>query len=56
MASFYAGFPVRTVNRQCSPGLQAVADVVAASNGLCDSLSDVSAANVEIKMTHLGAL
>lgn len=34
MAAFYAGFPetvpVRTVNRQCSSGLQAVADVVAA--------------------------
>ncbi|KAM7257623.1 hypothetical protein ACFE04_013364 [Oxalis oulophora] len=34
MASFYAGFPeivpVRTVNRQCSSGLQAVADVAAA--------------------------
>lgn len=33
-ASFYAGFPdtvpVRTVNRQCSSGLQAVADVFAA--------------------------
>jgi len=34
MAAFYAGFPetvpVRTVNRQCSSGLQAVADVAAA--------------------------
>eukprot|EP00249_Psilotum_nudum_P017519 c26369_g1_i1 orf=479-1861(-) len=34
MAAFYAGFPetvpIRTVNRQCSSGLQAVADVVAA--------------------------
>ncbi|CAA7390679.1 unnamed protein product [Spirodela intermedia] len=34
MAAFYAGFPetvpLRTVNRQCSSGLQAVADVVAA--------------------------
>ncbi|CAI0436748.1 unnamed protein product [Linum tenue] len=34
MASFYAGIPetvpVRTVNRQCSSGLQAVADVAAA--------------------------
>ncbi|XP_058095089.1 3-ketoacyl-CoA thiolase 2, peroxisomal-like [Magnolia sinica] len=34
MASFYAGFPetvsIRTVNRQCSSGLQAVADVAAA--------------------------
>lgn len=34
MAALYAGFPetvpVRTVNRQCSSGLQAVADVVAA--------------------------
>ncbi|KAK2986389.1 hypothetical protein RJ640_026653 [Escallonia rubra] len=33
MASFYAGFPetvpIRTVNRQCSSGLQAVADVAA---------------------------
>ncbi|XP_057534869.1 3-ketoacyl CoA thiolase 1, peroxisomal-like isoform X1 [Amaranthus tricolor] len=33
MATFYAGFPdtvpVRTVNRQCSSGLQAVADVAA---------------------------
>ncbi|CAN1269787.1 3-ketoacyl CoA thiolase 1, peroxisomal [Linum perenne] len=33
MAAFYAGFPetvpVRTVNRQCSSGLQAVADVAA---------------------------
>ncbi|KAJ4955504.1 hypothetical protein NE237_012287 [Protea cynaroides] len=33
MAAYYAGFPdnvaVRTVNRQCSSGLQAVADVVA---------------------------
>ena len=33
MAAFFAGFPetvpVRTVNRQCSSGLQAVADVVA---------------------------
>ncbi|RDX85309.1 3-ketoacyl-CoA thiolase 2, peroxisomal [Mucuna pruriens] len=33
MASFYAGFPetvpLRTVNRQCSSGLQAVADVAA---------------------------
>ncbi|XP_011020688.1 PREDICTED: 3-ketoacyl-CoA thiolase 2, peroxisomal-like isoform X2 [Populus euphratica] len=33
MAAFYAGFPetvpIRTVNRQCSSGLQAVADVVA---------------------------
>jgi acetyl-CoA acyltransferase 1 len=34
MAAFYAGFPetvpIRTVNRQCSSGLQAVADVAAA--------------------------
>ncbi|XP_072967468.1 3-ketoacyl-CoA thiolase 2, peroxisomal-like [Typha angustifolia] len=34
MAAFYAGFPetipLRTVNRQCSSGLQAVADVAAA--------------------------
>lgn len=34
VAAFYVGFPetvpVRTVNRQCSSGLQAVADVVAA--------------------------
>ncbi|KAI4338203.1 hypothetical protein L6164_016547 [Bauhinia variegata] len=34
MAAFYSGFPetvpVRTVNRQCSSGLQAVADVAAA--------------------------
>ncbi|KAH0886698.1 hypothetical protein HID58_062794 [Brassica napus] len=34
MSAFYAGFPetvaVRTVNRQCSSGLQAVADVAAA--------------------------
>ncbi|URD93496.1 3-ketoacyl-coa thiolase 2 [Musa troglodytarum] len=34
MAAFYAGFPetvpVRTVNRQCSSGLQAVADVASA--------------------------
>eukprot|EP00271_Cylindrocystis_brebissonii_P017821 TRINITY_DN4786_c0_g1_i1.p1 TRINITY_DN4786_c0_g1~~TRINITY_DN4786_c0_g1_i1.p1 ORF type:complete len:461 (+),score=91.78 TRINITY_DN4786_c0_g1_i1:245-1627(+) len=34
MASFFAGFPetvpVRTVNRQCSSGLQAIADVAAA--------------------------
>eukprot|EP01018_Ginkgo_biloba_P026132 Gb_22382 [translate_table: standard] len=34
MAAFYAGFPetvpVKTVNRQCSSGLQAVADVAAA--------------------------
>ncbi len=34
MAAFFAGFPetvpVRTVNRQCSSGLQAVADVAAA--------------------------
>ncbi|XP_075477111.1 3-ketoacyl-CoA thiolase 2, peroxisomal [Primulina tabacum] len=34
MAAFYAGFPetvpVRTVNRQCSSGLQSVADVAAA--------------------------
>ncbi|XP_003632434.3 LOW QUALITY PROTEIN: 3-ketoacyl CoA thiolase 1, peroxisomal [Vitis vinifera] len=34
MAAFYAGFPdtvpIRTVNRQCSSGLQAVVDVVAA--------------------------
>ncbi|VVA89988.1 unnamed protein product [Arabis nemorensis] len=34
MAAFYAGFPetvpIRTVNRQCSSGLQAVADVSAA--------------------------
>ncbi|KAG0593353.1 hypothetical protein KC19_1G323100 [Ceratodon purpureus] len=34
MAAFFAGFPetvpVRTVNRQCSSGLQAIADVVAA--------------------------
>ncbi|ERN15875.1 3-ketoacyl-CoA thiolase 2, peroxisomal [Amborella trichopoda] len=34
MAAFYAGYPetvpVRTVNRQCSSGLQAVADVAAA--------------------------
>jgi acetyl-CoA acyltransferase 1 len=34
MAAFFAGFPetvpIRTVNRQCSSGLQAVADVVAA--------------------------
>ncbi|XP_074302572.1 3-ketoacyl-CoA thiolase 2, peroxisomal-like [Silene latifolia] len=34
LAAFYAGFPetvtVRTVNRQCSSGLQAVADVAAA--------------------------
>ncbi|EOA40414.1 hypothetical protein CARUB_v10009140mg [Capsella rubella] len=34
MASFYAGFPltvpIRTVNRQCASGLQAVADVAAA--------------------------
>jgi acetyl-CoA acyltransferase 1 len=33
MAAFYAGFPetvpIRTVNRQCSSGLQAVADVAA---------------------------
>ena len=33
MAAFYAGFPetvpLRTVNRQCSSGLQAVSDVVA---------------------------
>ncbi|KAJ4823703.1 3-ketoacyl-CoA thiolase 2, peroxisomal [Turnera subulata] len=36
MAAFYAGFPetvpLRTVNRQCSSGLQAVADVVSAIN------------------------
>ncbi|GMH08012.1 hypothetical protein Nepgr_009852 [Nepenthes gracilis] len=34
MAAFYAGFPetvpIRTVNRQCSSGLQAIADVAAA--------------------------
>ncbi|KAL7219955.1 hypothetical protein ACSBR2_012921 [Camellia fascicularis] len=34
MAAFYAGFPetvpIRTMNRQCSSGLQAVADVAAA--------------------------
>ncbi|KAG1354840.1 3-ketoacyl-CoA thiolase 2, peroxisomal [Cocos nucifera] len=34
MAAFYAGFPetvpIRTVNRQCSSGLQAVADIAAA--------------------------
>ncbi|KAL6963035.1 3-ketoacyl-CoA thiolase 1, peroxisomal [Sarracenia purpurea var. burkii] len=34
MAAFYAGFPetvpLRIVNRQCSSGLQAVADVAAA--------------------------
>ncbi|KAL1834890.1 hypothetical protein ACET3Z_004541 [Daucus carota] len=36
MAAFYAGFPdtvpLRTVNRQCSSGLQAVADVASAIN------------------------
>ncbi|GJX90878.1 3-ketoacyl-CoA thiolase 2, peroxisomal, partial [Tanacetum coccineum] len=39
MATFYAGFPktvlVRTVNRQCSSGLQAVADVDAAIKAGC---------------------
>ncbi|GAB4841316.1 3-ketoacyl-CoA thiolase 1, peroxisomal [Ancistrocladus abbreviatus] len=41
MAAFYAGFPdtvpIRTVNRQCSSGLQAVADVaVSIKSGLYD--------------------
>ena len=39
MAMFLAGFPrkvsVRTVNRQCSSGLQAIADVAAAIQAGC---------------------
>ncbi|GKG40372.1 3-ketoacyl-CoA thiolase 2, peroxisomal, partial [Tanacetum coccineum] len=35
MATFYAGFPVRTVNRQCSSGLQVVVDVAAAIKAGC---------------------
>lgn len=49
MATFYAGFPetvpVRTVNRQCASGLQAIADVFA---GIRSGLIDVGiAAGVE---------
>ncbi|XP_072972106.1 3-ketoacyl-CoA thiolase 2, peroxisomal-like [Typha angustifolia] len=56
MAAFYAGFPetvpIRTVNRQCSSGLQAVADVAAAITagfydiGIGAGLESMSASSV----------
>ncbi|KDO43599.1 hypothetical protein CISIN_1g012506mg [Citrus sinensis] len=50
MAAFYAGFPetvpVRTVNRQCSSGLQAVADVAAAIKA---GFYDIGSVNPKVK-------
>ncbi|KAH6809961.1 peroxisomal 3-ketoacyl-CoA thiolase 3 [Perilla frutescens var. frutescens] len=57
MAAFYAGFPdtvpIRTVNRQCSSGLQAVADVAAFIKagyydiGIAAGLESMSVDNVD---------
>ncbi|XP_042063604.1 3-ketoacyl CoA thiolase 1, peroxisomal-like [Salvia splendens] len=58
MAAFYAGFPdsvpLRTVNRQCSSGLQAVADVAAFIKagyydiGIAAGLESMSVNNVDL--------
>lgn len=61
MASFYAGFPdsvpVRTVNRQCSSSLQAVADVAASINmgyydiGIAAGLESMTVDNKDAPVT-----
>ncbi|XP_022930953.1 3-ketoacyl-CoA thiolase 2, peroxisomal-like [Cucurbita moschata] len=62
MAAFYAGFPdtvsIRTVNRQCSSSLQAVADVAAAIKvgyydiGIAAGLECMSIDNIEFPVSN----